>query len=204
VSRVNWQLSSESLTLPLRNIVLIAEYVCLRCKTTRQQVRMVVTRAGNRNENPPVVPPPYPPAELPPGLPGAPPAEPPLPPAGPPPVPPVAPPAGQPEVPMYLPPALPPGLIPMAPQGPPRWMPMPPPVVQDLGGYALPTHPVGLDPNATFFTYESAKERKYFEKATEAMDVKYDGSAKGLLMFITKVEANHLEHPNSSRHIVAH
>jgi hypothetical protein len=61
-------------------------------------------------------------------------------------------------------------------------------VFQDRGGYTFPTHPIGLDPGATFFTYESAKERKYFEKATEALDRKYDGSAKGLLMFKTKVE----------------
>jgi hypothetical protein len=98
---------------------------------------------------------------------------------------------------MVLPPALPPGFVPMAPQVPPRWMPMPmqmppspigTPVFPDRGGYTFPTHPISLDPGATFFTYESAKERKYFEKATEALDTKYDGSAKGLLMFITKVE----------------
>jgi hypothetical protein len=138
----------------------------------------VITRAGNRN------------------LPGIQPA---LPDVDLPEVPPEQPMVVPPEQPMAAPPALPPplppGVLPVAPPGPPRWMPqevLPPrPPVAFYGHHApvtVPTHPVGLDTNATFFTYESAKERKYFEKATEAMDTKYDGSAKGLLMFITKVE----------------
>jgi hypothetical protein len=93
--------------------------------------------------------------------------------------------------PIALPPALPPGTIPVAPPtvAPIRQQPIQPDIGYfPLGPFRFPTHPVGLDPNATFFTYESAKERKYFEKAIEAMDTKYDGSAKGLLMFITKVE----------------
>jgi hypothetical protein len=118
--------------------------------------------------------------------PGVPPVVPPAVPAG---VPAVVPAVGpRAEIPIALPPALPPGLIPVAPPGAYMWQPpIQPPIFQGPI-VTLPTHPVGLDPNATFFTYESAKERKYFEKATEPMDTKYDGSAKGLLMFITKVE----------------
>jgi hypothetical protein len=142
----------------------------LKERKKERKNKMVVTRNGNRNQNPPGMPPVVPlaiPPALPPDLPV--------------------------DEPLVLPPPLPPGVIPIAPPGPPIWLPpMQPPVLANApllpGPVTFPTHPVGLDPNATYFTYESAKERKYFEKATEAMDTKYDGSAKGLLMFITKVE----------------
>jgi hypothetical protein len=112
-------------------------------------------------------------------------------------MPPDTPPPTPPRVPR-LPPALPPGLMPAAPYGlpPPAWQ-FAPPVAAGVGGggdngggggRTVPTHPGGLDEGATYFTYESPKERKYFEKATEGLDTKYDGSAKGLLMFITDVE----------------
>jgi hypothetical protein len=89
------------------------------------------------------------------------------------------------------------GMMPVAPQGlpPPAWQFAPPIAAgggggggNGRGGQPIPTHPGGLDEGATYFTYESPKERKYFEKATEGLDIKYDGSAKGLLMFVTDVE----------------
>jgi hypothetical protein len=81
-----------------------------------------------------------------------------------------------------IPPVVPPGLPPDGDGGD-----------GDDGGVAPPnivirSHPAGLDGNAAYFTYDSAREQKYFGKATEPMETKYDGSAKGLLMFITKVE----------------
>jgi hypothetical protein len=158
---------------------------------------MVVTRAGNQG---PTGPPQVPPMVLLPPLPMD--EDPPLeemneggvtPPETPPPTPPRVP---------RLPPALPPGLMPAVPYGlpPPAWQ-FAPPVAAGGGGGGnggggngggggrpVPTHPGGLDEGATYFTYESRKERKYFEKSTEGLDIKYDGSAKGLQMFITDVE----------------
>jgi hypothetical protein len=103
------------------------------------------------------------------------------------------------RVPPGLPPALPAGVVPVAPPG------LPPAVLLGGGGdggdggdgggappnipnIVIRSHPAGLDSNAAYFTYDSAREQKYFGKATEPMETKYDGSAKGLLIFITKVE----------------
>jgi hypothetical protein len=115
-----------------------------------------------------------------------------------------------PVVPPGLPPALPAGVVLVAPPG------LPPGLLFDggdggnggdggdggnggdggdgNGGGVVPpnriihSHPAGLDSDAAYFTYDSAREQKYFGKATEPMETKYDGSAKGLVMFITKVE----------------
>jgi hypothetical protein len=84
-------------------------------------------------------------------------------------------------VPIVPPPAVPPGVV------------VPPPVVPPgVGAAAVPAvfalHPAALMHNAAFLDYSSTEGRKAYERAIEPLDPVYDGTQKGLQMFIHKVK----------------
>jgi hypothetical protein len=63
--------------------------------------------------------------------------------------------------------------------------PAPPGALANVPRFAL--NPADLNQN--FFDYTTTEGRKHFERATEPLDTPYDGSSKGLNMFIHQVKS---------------
>jgi hypothetical protein len=63
--------------------------------------------------------------------------------------------------------------------------PAPPGALANVPRFAL--NPADLNQN--FFDYTTTEGRKHFERATEPLDIPYDGSSKGLNMFIHQIKS---------------
>jgi hypothetical protein len=67
----------------------------------------------------------------------------------------------------------------------PANIPAPPGALANVQRFAL--NPADLNQN--FFDYTTTEGRKHFERATELLDIPYDGSSKGLNMFIHQIKS---------------